>query len=71
MKTLEEYCNQLGWNTSNLASQAGINYRTAKKALEGDIISSRSAQDIAKALTRAMGNTINVGDIRGLVIKHQ
>ena len=69
MKTLDEFMSELGWNTTELARQAGIDYRTAKKAVDGDAISHRAARDIASAIARATDENITVGSIRGLVIR--
>lgn len=64
--TLEQYCNELGWNASDLSRQAGINWRTARKALDGEVIAAVQARQIAQALSTAYGRTIRVGDIQGL-----
>lgn len=70
LKTLGEYCSELGWDISELARKAGINWRTAQRALDGDVVNIRSARDIARAISEAKGETINVPDIRGLMIRH-
>jgi hypothetical protein len=67
--TLADYCRQLGWDASTLARQANINYRTAKKALDGEAITSRSAREIAEALSKAFGMPVYVGDIQGLSVQ--
>lgn len=64
--TLSEYCEQLGWNAPELSRQAGIDYKTARKALDGEKIGAKQARDIAQALSAAFGKRINVGDIEGL-----
>ena len=66
--SLKEYCDQLGWPVAELARQAGIDWRTADKALKGEGISARAARDIAEALSGAIGKQINVGEIQGLKI---
>jgi plasmid maintenance system antidote protein VapI len=66
--TLQEYCEKLGWNNSELARQAGINRHTASKAIFGHTATSNVARKIADALTRALGTTVFVGDL-GLTIK--
>jgi plasmid maintenance system antidote protein VapI len=70
LKTLEEYLRELGWSTTYLARMAGINYRSAKRAVDGEEIFARTARDIALALSEATGQQIKVNDIRGLVIRH-
>lgn len=69
MKTLQEYCNLLGWNVSELARQSGIDYNTAKKAFDGKAVRSRAAQAIAEAISEAIGEKIFPGQIGGLVIR--
>lgn len=66
--TLQEYLRYLGWNISTLARQAGINDRTASKAVNGQSISPRAAQAIASALSDALGRTVYVGDIHDLKV---
>ncbi len=63
---LREYCKQLGWDATELSRQAGINTKTARRAMLGEVVSSRVAREIAKALSTALGRTINVGDLEGL-----
>jgi hypothetical protein len=65
---LQGYCKQLGWDAAELSRQAGINPKTARRAMFGEVISSRVAREIAKALSAALGRTINVGDIDGLKV---
>lgn len=67
--TLEHHCRNLGWDAAELARRAGINARTARKALEGEAISARVARDIAAALSAALGRTITVGSIDGLNVE--
>jgi lambda repressor-like predicted transcriptional regulator len=64
--TLSEYLKHLGWSVATLGREAGIDYRTATKAFNGEKISSNAARDIASALSEAMGRTIQPGEIRGL-----
>lgn len=67
--TVSGYCQLLGWNTPTLARQAGIDYKTAQKAMEGKTISSRAATSIAEAFSEATGRKIYAGDIEGLNIR--
>ena len=67
--TLSEYCAQLGWDQAEFARRAGITVNTARKALNGEAISSRVARDIADALTNAYGKRILVGDIDDLNVR--
>lgn len=64
--TLQDYVKQLGWNASQLAREAKIDVRTARRALAGEIILSENAQAIAGAISAALGRQILVGDIEEL-----
>ena len=68
--TLDDYCKQLGWDTTELSRQARISYNTAKKALDGGSIQPGVARAIAQALREALGQNINVGDIKGLNVSY-
>ena len=70
MKTLGDWLDYLGWDATALAREADIAYNTAKKAVDGDVVSIRVARKIAEAISKATGSTVQVGDIRGLMIYH-
>jgi len=65
---LGEYTRSLGWSISELARQASMDFNTARKALEGQSISARSANKIASALSKALGERILVTDIEDLKV---
>jgi hypothetical protein len=65
-KTLPDYMTILGWGITELARQARIDYKTARRAYYGETIRGRAARDIAQAITYALGEQVNVGDIEGL-----
>lgn len=68
--TLQQYCERLGWNISELSRQADINRHTASKAVFGrNECSSRVALKIVEALSRALNERVLVGDLEGLTIK--
>jgi plasmid maintenance system antidote protein VapI len=67
-KTLDEWLAPLGWDAGKLAREADISYNTARKAIDGDAVTARTARAIAAAIGEATGQIVNVGDIRGLVI---
>lgn len=69
MPTLNEYCRRLGWNPTELSRQAGIDYKTARKAIDGEAIRPGPARAIANALSQALGQRVNVGDINGLRVE--
>lgn len=67
-KSLAEYMRLLGWNQSKLCQKAGINSRTAKKAMEGEEIMPGVAENIAIAISYALGERVLPGEIEGLKI---
>lgn len=67
--TLQQYCDYLGWSGLELARQAGINPRTARKALANGPIRHGAAGKIAKALSASMKQEIKPGDIEGLTTR--
>ena len=60
---------RLGWDKAELARQAGISPHTSGKAVDGEAVSRRVARNIAGALSKALGTTINVGDVQGLHVE--
>jgi hypothetical protein len=67
-RSVLEWLDYLGWSRRDLARNAGIDPHTAGRAADGETISPQSAQRIARALSEASGSTVNVGDIRGMII---
>jgi transcriptional regulator with XRE-family HTH domain len=68
--TLEDYRRSIGWSKSELARQAGLDYNTANRALKGELISARTANAIATALSRALSQTVLVSQIEGLNVAY-
>lgn len=68
--TLQEYLRHLGWNLSDLCRNADIEMHTARRAVKEGVISARTARKIAACLSKAMGQQILPGDIRGLSIRN-
>lgn len=66
--TLEEYRRRLGWSVSELARQSGIDYNTAKKALDSKPITPKTARAIAEALARGLGEPVQIADINSLSV---
>lgn len=67
--TLNEYLQYLGWSLSDLCDRADIAMNTARRAVQQNITSARSAQKIAEAFSKALGKQIFPGDIIGLLIQ--
>ena len=69
--TLKDYMRYLGWSTNDLARNAGINSRTAARAIRGEAMRPWIAQEIAEALTKALDTKVLPGDIEGLDIERK
>jgi transcriptional regulator with XRE-family HTH domain len=67
--TLEEYRNLLSWSQAELARQSGLNNQTISNAERGEAISTRTAQAICQALSKALGRPIFARDIEGLNVR--
>ncbi len=67
--TLNEYLAYLGWSLSDLCAKADISMNTARRAVQQNITSARSAQKIAQALSQATGKQVFPGDIIGLLVQ--
>lgn len=64
--TLEEYRRECGWSQSELARQAGLDFNTLKRAMNGESITGRTATALAEALSRGTGRKVRWQDIDGL-----
>jgi lambda repressor-like predicted transcriptional regulator len=64
--TLEEYRRRIGWSIAELARHAGIDYNTAKKALDSKPITPKTARSIAEALSQELGTPVQIADITSL-----
>lgn len=68
--TLNEYLQHLGWNLSDLCRNADIEMHTARRATREGVVSARTARKIANAFSKATGQEIKPGDIKGLLIRN-
>lgn len=64
MKPLKIYCEELGWNISELARRAGLSWPAASHAYNGEEIQFRTKFEICKALSSALGYTVQVKDVQ-------
>jgi transcriptional regulator with XRE-family HTH domain len=64
--TLEDFRKECGWSQSELARQAGIDFNTLKRAINGESISGRTATAIAEALSKGLGRKVRFQEISGL-----
>lgn len=51
-----------------MARQAGINFNTLKRAMDGESVSGRTAKALAEAISRELGTTVHFQDIKGLKV---
>ena len=64
--TLDEYRRQIGWSLSEMARNAGIDFNTLKRAMDGESVSPQTARKLAAAISKALGETVRIADIEGL-----
>jgi hypothetical protein len=67
--TLLDYCKYLGWSGLEFSRRAGINPRTARKALAQKPVAGHVATKIAETLSAALEKQIRPGDIDGLTTR--
>jgi len=67
--TLTELRESVPMNIPDLARAAGVDPQTIRNAEAGQRISARTAKAIADALSDALGQTIRVRDIDGLLVR--
>ncbi len=66
--TLEELRLECGLSKKELARQAGMDFNTLQRALNGDTISLNTANKLALAISKALNRKIHYQDIEGLNI---
>jgi transcriptional regulator with XRE-family HTH domain len=64
--TLEEYRIECGWSLNEMARKAGVDFNTLKRALDGERISPNTANKLAKAISKELGQNIRAHQINGL-----
>lgn len=67
--TLNMYLAHLGWSLADFCRNADIAVNTARRAVREGIVSHRTAQKIAAAFSKAMGERVYPGDIIGLLVQ--
>ena len=66
MTSLSDYCNLLGWSISEFSRKTNVDRNASRKAINGGIVSPRTAQKIALKLSEELQKTILPGEIEGL-----
>lgn len=64
--TLDDYRIECDWSKNEMARQAGIDFSTLQRAITGELISSRTAEKLARAISKKIGRSIRYSDIEGL-----
>jgi hypothetical protein len=67
--TLDDYRIACDWSRKEMARQASMDYVTLNRAISGEMISTRSAEKLASAISRKLGRSIRWQDIEGLNVK--
>lgn len=63
---LEDYRKACGWSKNEMARRADMDFNTLNKALNGESVSMKTVNKIAKAISRELGQTVRIQDIEGL-----
>ena len=66
---LEAYRRLCGWSKSEMARQAGIDFNTLKRAIDGENVSTQTARSIAQTISRELGRAVHAQDIQGLNVR--
>jgi len=61
--SVEEMCSAIGWNPTDLAREARINYQTAKRAYDGQQPAQRTKRDICSAFSRGFNREVAITEI--------
>lgn len=69
-KTIQDYCDELMWNATELSRQANLSWHAAKRAIDGQSVAFRTQRNICKALTEAVGQPIRIKDIQWTQEEH-
>jgi len=67
--TLEDYRVECNWSKTEMARQANMDFNTFNKAMNGESISNRTADKLARAISTRLGRPVRVKDIEGLNVK--
>lgn len=67
--TLEDYRALFGWSKNEMAREAKIDINTLNRALDGEAVTTTTANRLARAISIASGKTIRAQEIEGLNIK--
>jgi hypothetical protein len=66
--TLEDYRIECDWSKTEMARQANMDFSTFNKAMNGEPIAMRTADKLARAISKKLGRSIRPSDIEGLNI---
>lgn len=67
--TLDDYRIECDWSKNEMAREAKIDFTTLQRAFTGEIIASRTAEKLARAISRKLGRSIHWQQIEGLNVK--
>jgi hypothetical protein len=67
--TLEDYRIECDWSRSEMAREAKMDYITLNRAITGESITNRSAEKLARAISRKLGRSVAWQNIEGLNVK--
>jgi transcriptional regulator with XRE-family HTH domain len=67
--TLEDYRIECGWSKNEMARQAGMDFNTLNRAMNGETVSIGTADKLARAISSRVGRTVRFQQIEGLSVK--
>jgi transcriptional regulator with XRE-family HTH domain len=66
---LEEYRLACGWSKKEMARRADMDFNTLQKALNGESIAMKTANKLAHAISRELGQSVQWQQIDGLNVR--
>lgn len=66
MPTLRDYREQAGLSLSEMARRANVDFKTAKKAEDGTLVTRIKAVALVRAINQALGLTLRPEEIENL-----
>lgn len=66
MPTLRDYREQAGLSLSEMARRANVDYKTAKKADDGEPVRRIKAIALVRAISQSLGQVLRLEEIDGL-----
>jgi len=66
--TLDDFRIECDWSKNEMARQVGIDFSTLQRAITGELISTRTAEKLARAISKKLGRSVHWQTIEGLKV---